>query len=82
MNDTTITILTTITLPQDRPSTGSVTAAPSTPPATSPAPYRGPFIGRAIALADFQPSPYDVDLLKLKVTLHSSAAVLWRPSVT
>ncbi|XP_018019381.2 uncharacterized protein LOC108675850 [Hyalella azteca] len=38
-------------------------SGPQSPP--SPAPYTGPFIGRAVALTDFQPSPYDVDLLKL-----------------
>ncbi|KAF2368232.1 Variant SH3 domain [Trinorchestia longiramus] len=36
---------------------------PSASP-TPPVPYTGPFIGRAVALTDFQPSPYDVDLLK------------------
>lgn len=31
-------------------------------------PYRGPFCGRALVHADFTPSPYDTDSLKLKVT--------------
>lgn len=30
-------------------------------------PYTGPFIGRARALVDYQPSPYDRDALKFKV---------------
>lgn len=30
-------------------------------------PYTGPFIGRARALVDCQPSPYDRDALKFKV---------------
>lgn len=31
-------------------------------------PYTGPFIGRARALMDCQPSPYDRDALKFKVS--------------
>ena len=31
-------------------------------------PYTGPFIGRARALVDCQPSPYDRDALKFKVS--------------
>ena len=35
--------------------------------------YAGPFIGRARALVDYTPSPYDRDALKFKVKLCFSA---------
>lgn len=38
-------------------------------------PYTGPFIGRARALVDYQPSPYDRDALKFKVRLNIYSSV-------
>ncbi len=32
--------------------------------------YNGPFCGRALVHTDFTPSPYDVDSLKLQVSLR------------
>ena len=41
---------------------------PTSPVATAePAEYTGPFIGRARALVDYTPSPYDRDALRFKV---------------
>ena len=41
---------------------------PRSPIATAkPAEYTGPFIGRARALVDYTPSPYDRDALRFKV---------------
>ena len=37
--------------------------------AADPVEYTGPFIGRARALVDYTPSPYDRDALRFKVRL-------------
>ena len=43
--------------------------------------YNGPFCGRALVHTDFTPSPYDVESLKLQVSLSggssSSLSLLW-----
>jgi hypothetical protein len=46
---------------------GHILPAPSTQEAIS---YTGPFIGRARALVDYTPSPYDRDALRFKVSIH------------
>ncbi|XP_068228611.1 uncharacterized protein [Palaemon carinicauda] len=67
--------------PQQQPATSSFESLPSSAPVASTTalgsnrsslsgeevePYTGPFIGRARALVDCQPSPYDRDALKFK----------------
>lgn len=39
--------------------------------------YNGPFCGRAVVHTDFTPSPYDVDSLKLQVSLGGGSLPHW-----
>ncbi len=46
-------------------------------PEVAPAPYNGPFIGRARALVDYIPSPYDRDALRFNVSKLSVTQCWW-----
>ena len=52
---------------------------PTSPVETEePAEYTGPFIGRARALVDYTPSPYDRDALRFKVRLYRISCIRYR----